>query len=209
MLYSLTMGLNDISPAFQRDVLRAMRAVPRERFVLPEDVALAYEDRPLSIGEGQTISQPSLVRRMTEWLDLRAGERVLEVGAGSGYQTAILAELGYVEVYSVELMPGLCAAAAERLRALGYSHVQLRQGDGYLGWPEAAPFNAMIVTAAAPHLPPPLVAQLAEGGRLVIPIGPAGTEQTLYRLLKRAGRLQVLQRINVAFVPLRRPHDMI
>jgi protein-L-isoaspartate(D-aspartate) O-methyltransferase len=203
------MSSSDVSPDFQRDVLRAMRAVPRERFVLPDDVALAYEDRPLSIGEGQTISQPSLVRRMTEWLALRAGERVLEVGTGSGYQTAILAELGYVQVYSVELMPTLHTAAVERLRALGYMRVQLRQGDGYLGWPEAAPFNAIIVTAAAPHLPPPLVIQLAEGGRLVIPIGPVGQEQTLYRLLKRAGRLHVLQRLTVAFVPLRRPHEMI
>jgi protein-L-isoaspartate(D-aspartate) O-methyltransferase len=203
------MSADEPSSPYKDAVLRAMRAVPRERFVLPEDVAAAYDDRALSIGLGQTISQPSLVRRMTEWLALRPGEKVLEVGTGSGYQTAILAELGFVTVYSVELLPTLAAQAGERLQALGYTRVQLRQGDGYLGWPEAAPFDAIIVTAAAEHVPPPLAAQLAEGGRLVIPIGPAGSEQVLHRLVKQAGKLKITQRLPVAFVPLRRPGDLI
>lgn len=186
-----------------------MRAVSREHFLLPEDVSAASEDRPFPIGYGQTISQPSLVRRMTEWLDLRAGEKVLEVGTGSGYQTAILAELGYIDVFSIELLPSLAADAATRLRELGYMHPHLRQGDGYAGWPEAAPFNAIIVTAAAEQLPLPLATQLAEGGRLVIPIGPSGEQQTLYRLIRRAGKLHMTHKLPVAFVPLRRPRDMI
>ena len=151
-------------------VLRAMHAVPRHLFVPPALRAEAYADHPLPIGEDQTISQPYIVALMTELLDLRPGEKVLEIGTGSGYQAAVLAAIT-PHVYSIEILPGLARSASERLARLGYTSVQVRAGDGYRGWPEAAPFDAIIVTAAPDHVPEPLIDELAPGGRLVIPVG--------------------------------------
>jgi len=179
-------------------VLAAMRAVPRHEF-MPEKVrAQAYEDRPLPIGKGQTISQPYIVALMSELLDLAEGERVLEVGTGSGYQAAVLAELG-VEVYSIEIVERLARRAAEDLKRLGYP-VNLRIGDGYRGWPEAAPFNGIIVTAAPDHVPEPLVEQLALGGRLVIPVG--SFSQELVVLRKEEDGLHRQNVADVRFVPM-------
>ena len=183
------------------DVLQAMRSVPRHEFVPAEYIAEAYADHPLPIGYGQTISQPYVVAWMTELLELRPGERVLEIGTGSGYQAAVLAELEGVEVYSLEIVPELAEGAAQRLGDLGYDEVQVRQGDGYYGWPEAAPFDAIIVTAAPDHLPAPLAEQLAEGGRLVIPIGPVGFYQTLWKFVKQDGELTAYNMGGVRFVP--------
>jgi protein-L-isoaspartate(D-aspartate) O-methyltransferase len=160
-------------------VLAAMRAVPRHELVAEEQRSQAYEDRPLPIGQGQTISQPYIVAAMTELLDLQPGERVLEVGTGSGYQAAVLAELG-VEVYSIEIVESLGRRAAEDLERLGY-RVNLRIGDGYRGWPEAAPFDAIVVTAAPEEVPPLLIEQLKVGGRLVIPVGSWSQELVLLR----------------------------
>jgi protein-L-isoaspartate(D-aspartate) O-methyltransferase len=183
------------------DVLRVMSSVPRHRFVPDKLLHLAYADHPLPIGYGQTISQPYIVAWMTELLDLKPGERVLEIGTGSGYQAAVLAELGDVEVYSIEIIPELAEAAAGRLQDLGYDQVHVRQGDGYYGWPEAAPFDAIIVTAAPDHLPAPLVAQLKPGGRIVVPIGPAGGFQSLWKFVQEGGELVAYNLGGVAFVP--------
>jgi protein-L-isoaspartate(D-aspartate) O-methyltransferase len=183
------------------DVLRAMRAVPRHEFVPAEYLDQAYDNHPLPIGYGQTISQPYIVGWMTELLELQPGEKVLEIGTGSGYQAAILAELGFLDVYSIEIVPELAASATARLQSLGYHKVHIRQGDGYYGWPEAAPFDAVIVTAAPDHLPAPLADQLAEGGRLVIPIGPAGFYQSLWRFVKENGELKAYNMGGVSFVP--------
>jgi len=189
--------------AYKTDVREAMKAVPREKFVLPRDVNLAYGDHALPIGYGQTISQPSLVARMTYLLELRPGDRVLEIGTGSGYQTAVLAALGYVEIYTVEIIPELAAAARERLASLGYDHhIHYKLGDGYLGWPEHAPYDGIIVTAAPPHIPPPLLDQLADGGQLVIPVGPTGETQMLWRIRREGGDFIRQQVSAVAFVPL-------
>ena len=184
------------------DVLRAMRNVPRHEFVPIEYLDQAYEDHPLPIGFGQTISQPFIVAWMTELLELKSGEKVLEIGTGSGYQAAVLAELGYLEVYSIEIVPELAKSAEERLNHLGYTNIHLIQGDGYYGWPEDILFDAIIVTAAPDHMPGPLVAQLAEGGRLVIPIGPIGSIQTLWKFVKQQGELKAYNLGSVAFVPL-------
>ena len=183
------------------NVLRAVRTVPRHKFVPQEYLEQAYADHPLPIGYGQTISQPYIVAWMTELLDLQAGDRVLEIGTGSGYQAAVLAELGTVEVYSIEIVPELAERAAQVLKDLGYTEVQVRQGDGYYGWEEAAPFDAIIVTAAPDHLPAPLVAQLAEGGSIVIPIGPPGGFQSLWRFVQESGELVAYNMGGVAFVP--------
>jgi protein-L-isoaspartate(D-aspartate) O-methyltransferase len=182
-------------------VLRAMRTVPRHRFVLPDNLAQAYEDYPLPIGNGQTISQPFIVAWMTELAQLQPGDKVLEIGTGSGYQAAILAELGDIEVYSIEIVPALAQNAATRLQELGYTEINLREGDGYYGWEEAAPFDAIIVTAAPDHLPSTLAAQLAEGGHLIIPIGPPGAYQTLWEFVKEKGELIAYDHGGVAFVP--------
>ncbi|HOT91704.1 MAG TPA: protein-L-isoaspartate(D-aspartate) O-methyltransferase [Anaerolineae bacterium] len=182
-------------------VLRAMRTVPRHRFVPADYISLAYADHPLPIGYGQTISQPYIVAWMTELLSLQPGEKVLEIGTGSGYQAAVLAELGDIEVYSVEIIPELAEHAAARLRDLGYTNVQVKQGDGYYGWEEHAPFDAIIVTAAPDHLPPPLVAQLKDGGRLVIPIGPPGGYQSLWQFVKEGDDLKAYNLGGVIFVP--------
>ena len=164
-------------------VLAAMRSVPRHEFVPSDYLASAYADHPLPIGYGQTISQPYIVAWMTELLDLEPGEKVLEIGTGSGYQAAVLAELDDVTVYSVEIVPELAESAAIRLEKLGYEQVHIIQGDGYYGWPDHAPFDAIIVTAAPDHLPSPLVNRLAEGGRIVVPIGPPGGFQTLWKFV--------------------------
>ena len=187
-------------------VLAALGRVPRQRFV-PADLApLAYGDFPLPIGQDQTISQPYIVALMSQWAEVRPGEKVLEVGTGSGYQAAVLAELTE-QVFSIEIKPELARAASALLKELGYARVQVRTGDGYQGWPEAAPFDAILVTAAAPLVPPALSRQLKEGGRLVIPLGEPRGEQTLVRLRKVRGALQEEERVPVRFVPLVRPPD--
>jgi protein-L-isoaspartate(D-aspartate) O-methyltransferase len=180
-------------------VLAAMRSVPRHRFVPEELRAEAYDDTPLPIGEGQTISQPYIVGLMSQLLELRGGERVLEVGTGSGYQAAVLAELAR-EVYTIEIVEPLARAAAATLRELGYARVVVRAGDGYRGWPEAAPFDAIIVTAAPDHVPQPLVDQLKVGGRLVIPVGEYSQE--LLQCVKTPEGLVRRSVIPVRFVPL-------
>ena len=183
-------------------VLAAMRKVPRERFV-PEPLAsFAYEDGPLAIGEGQTISQPYIVAVMTEALSLRANDRVLEVGTGSGYAAAVLAEIA-AEVYTVERLESLARSARKRLAELGYSNTHVRQGDGSLGWPEQAPYEAIVVTASGPDVPTALLAQLAIGGRLVMPVGTQFDSQRLVRV-ERIGE-DSYQRVTlerVVFVPL-------
>jgi protein-L-isoaspartate(D-aspartate) O-methyltransferase len=186
-------------------VLRAMRAVPRHRFVPDSLRAHAYDDRPLPIGQGQTISQPYVVAYMTEQLALTPRSRVLEVGTGSGYQAAVLAELAR-EVHSIEIIPELGRAAEARLRELGYGRVRVRIGDGYAGWPEAAPFDAIIVTAAAEDVPRPLVAQLKPGGRMVLPVGPEDGDQLLVLVRKSDDGAGTVTRVllPVRFVPLTR-----
>jgi protein-L-isoaspartate(D-aspartate) O-methyltransferase len=183
------------------DVLEAMRTVPRHLFVPPDLIDLAYNDHPLPIGYGQTISQPYIVAWMTELLELQPGEKVLEIGTGSGYQAAVLAELDGVEVYTIEIVPELAEIATERLEELDYTDVKVMQEDGYYGWPEYAPFDAIIVTAAPDHLPAPLVEQLTEGGRLVIPIGPPGGYQTLWQFVKEDGDVTAYSMGGVIFVP--------
>ncbi|MGC9360157.1 MAG: protein-L-isoaspartate(D-aspartate) O-methyltransferase [Anaerolineae bacterium] len=186
-------------------VLRAMRSVPRHLFVPEEYRDLSYADRPLPIGYGQTISQPYIVAWMTELLELREGERVLEIGTGSGYQAAVLTALGYVEVYSIEIVPELAERAASLLDELGYD-VTCKQGDGYYGWEEHAPYDAIIVTAAPDHLPQSLVEQLVEGGRIVVPIGPPGGYQSLWRFRKVEGEVEARNLGGVRFVPLTGEH---
>lgn len=190
-------GVNDAA------VLQVMRTVPRHRFVPDVLVDEAYADHPLPIGYGQTISQPYIVALMTEALQVQPGQRVLEIGTGSGYQAAVLAELG-ADVYTVEIIPELAQQAAERLAALGYGQVHTLQADGYFGWEEHAPFDAIIVTAAPDHLPRPLVDQLADGGRLIVPIGPPGAVQTLWLFEKLNGELQATNLGEVVFVPFTR-----
>jgi protein-L-isoaspartate(D-aspartate) O-methyltransferase len=187
------------------DVLRAMRGVPRHLFVPPEYIVQAYADHPLPIGYGQTISQPYVVAWMTELLDLKPGDKVLEIGTGSGYQAAVLAELGFVDVYSIEIVPELAQSAADRLKDLGYRDVHVKQGDGYYGWQEFAPFDAIIVTAAPDHLPAPLVEQLAPGGRIVVPIGPPGGFQSLWKFSEENGELVADNMGGVSFVPFTGP----
>ncbi|MBW7881826.1 MAG: protein-L-isoaspartate(D-aspartate) O-methyltransferase [Caldilineaceae bacterium] len=181
-------------------VLEAMRTVPRHRFVPEDFIDQAYADHPLPIGYGQTISQPYIVALMTEALQPAPGLRVLEIGTGSGYQAAVLAQLG-IETYSVEIIPELAQQAEERLQTLGYDQVQVLQADGYFGWTDHAPYDAIIVTAAPDHLPQPLANQLAEGGRLVIPIGPAGSYQTLWLFERHGDDLSATNLGGVSFVP--------
>lgn len=185
-------------------VLAAMRSVPRHHFVPPDEIAWAYADGPLPIGQGQTISQPYIVALMTELLDPQPTDRVLEVGSGSGYQTAVLAQLVH-EVHSVELLPDLASQAGERLRSLGFEKVQLHTGDGSLGWPESAPYDGILVTACAPQVPQPLLDQLEESARLVIPVG-GRTAQQLEVWTRMGSRYTRTVSIAVAFVPLRGLH---
>jgi protein-L-isoaspartate(D-aspartate) O-methyltransferase len=182
-------------------VTQAMLAVPRHCFAECHSVYAAYEDRPLSTGFGQTISQPTVVAIMTEALELTGRERVLEIGTGSGYQTAILSLLAS-RVFSVESVAPLARSAEERLSRLGYGNVEVRLGDGFAGWPEESPFDRVIVTAAPPELPDHLVEQLAEGGVLVSPVGPAEGLQVLIRGRKRERRLETLDLGAVRFVPM-------
>jgi protein-L-isoaspartate(D-aspartate) O-methyltransferase len=178
--------------------------VPRHEFVPPDQRVYAYLNTPLPIGQGQTISQPSVVALMTELIQPHKGQRVLEVGTGSGYQAAVLAEAG-CRVWTIEIFEALASEAKQRLARLGYSGVQVRHGDGYLGWPEAAPFQAVLVTAAADSIPQPLLDQLAPGGRLVMPVGDPQTHQDLVLVEKDSlGRVASRRLIPVRFVPLLR-----
>jgi protein-L-isoaspartate(D-aspartate) O-methyltransferase len=182
-------------------VLDAMRRIPRHEFVPEELSGRAYEDRPLPIGYGQTISQPFIVALMTDLLDIEPGDKVLEIGTGSGYQAAVLAPLAS-EVYTIEIVPELGARAAQVLDALGFADVETEVADGYYGWPEAAPFDGIVVTAAASHIPPPLVEQLKPGGRMVIPVGGPFAAQQLMLVEKRPdGGIATRQVLPVRFVP--------
>jgi protein-L-isoaspartate(D-aspartate) O-methyltransferase len=185
-------------------VLAALRKVPRHEFVPALQQSKAYEDHPLPIGLGQTISQPYIVALMSELAQVQRGQRVLEIGTGSGYQAAVLTELG-AEVYTIEILEPLARAAAERLKRLGYNRVVTKAGDGYNGWPAHAPFDAILVTAAAEPVPPPLIEQLQPGGRLVIPVGQPGDLQNLMVLEKdTAGKIHSRNITPVVFVPLTR-----
>ncbi len=192
---------NQIEARGVRDsrVLEAVRKVPRHLFVLPEYLSLAYADEPLPIGHGQTISQPYVVAFMTEALEVKPHDKVLEIGTGSGYQAAVLAQVAR-EVYSIEIIEALGKEAAERLERLGYSNVRVRVADGYRGWPEAAPFDAIVVTAAPDHVPPALVEQLREGGRLVLPLG--RYEQDLVRIRRTPHGVEKETLLAVRFVPM-------
>jgi protein-L-isoaspartate(D-aspartate) O-methyltransferase len=192
-------GIND------REVLRALRAVARHEFVPEEYLDQAYDDHPLPIGHGQTISQPYIVAVMTELLELEKDQKVLEIGTGSGYQAAILAEI-VDEVFTVEIIPELADSARERLVSLGYENIRTLNADGYFGWEEHAPYDAIIVTAAPDHVPQPLIEQLTEGGRLVIPVGPIGFVQTLWLVTKEGGEPQFHNMGGVRFVPLTGEH---
>jgi protein-L-isoaspartate(D-aspartate) O-methyltransferase len=182
-------------------VLEAMRKVPRHRFVLESDADIAYGDSPIPIGRGQTISQPYIVAFMTEALAVKSEHKVLEIGTGSGYQAAVLGELAR-EVYTIEIVPDLAERARRLLGVLGYRNVHARTGDGYAGWPEQAPFDGVIVTAAPDHVPQPLVNQLKLGGRLVVPVG--RDTQELLVLTRTADGLREEARLPVRFVPLTR-----
>jgi len=195
-------GESGLSPA----VLEAMGRVPRHEFVPPEEVPRAYENHPLPIGYGQTISQPYIVALMTDLLDVAAGDVVLEVGTGSGYQAAVLAELVH-EVYTVEIIEPLAEQAQARLARLRYDRVSVRHGDGYYGWQAHAPFDGIVVTAAASHVPPPLVRQLKPGARMVIPVGGRFMVQQLVLVQKSPeGRVSTRQILPVRFVPLTGEH---
>jgi protein-L-isoaspartate(D-aspartate) O-methyltransferase len=192
--------------ALETQVLDAIRTVPRHEFVPPHRQSEAYANRPLPIGHGQTISQPSLVAVMTDLLHVDRDSRVLEIGTGSGYQAAVLAAL-VQHVYSIEIIPALAEVARERLQRLGYTNTTVRTGDGYYGLEAHAPFDAIIVTAAASHIPPPLLRQLKPGGRMVIPVGSSFLTQHLMLVHKdQEGRVKTRQVLPVAFVPLTGTH---
>ena len=184
-------------------VLTAMLSTPRHEFVLDRYLDQAYADHPLPIDYGQTISQPYIVALMTEMLGVQAGDRVLEIGTGSGYQAAVLAEMG-IEVFTIEIIPELAQQASERLTA--HSNVHTLNADGYFGWEEHAPYDAIIVTAAPDHLPQPLITQLVDGGLLVIPIGPIGAVQTLWAFEKVGDEIEANNYGAVRFVPLTGEH---
>jgi protein-L-isoaspartate(D-aspartate) O-methyltransferase len=188
-------GRDIVDPA----VLEAMGRVPRHRFIAPALAREAYVDGPLSIGEGQTISQPYIVALMTQLAQVGKSERVLEVGTGSGYQAAVLAELAQ-EVYTIEILPSLAAAARRALDALGYQNIHFRVGDGYRGWPEGAPFDAIVVTAAPDHVPQPLLDQLEPGGIMVIPVG--SWSQDLIQITKTETGIRRKRITPVRFVPM-------
>jgi len=184
-------------------VLRAMRTVPRHLFVPERYVQRAYEDRPLPIGYGQTISQPYIVAYMTELVRPRPGQRILEIGTGSGYQAAVLAEI-VDSVFTIEIVSELATAVTGRLDRLGYHTVTVKHADGYHGWAEHAPFDAIVVTAAAEHIPPPLIEQLKDGGRMIIPVGSPFFTQTLMLVEKRDGEVRTRSLVPVRFVPFTR-----
>jgi protein-L-isoaspartate(D-aspartate) O-methyltransferase len=184
-----------------RGVLEAMGKIPRQRFVDKSLMKQAYADHPLPIGEGQTISQPYVVALMTEALQLKPTDKVLEIGTGSGYQAAVLAEI-VNEVYTIEIREPLADMARKRFEDLAYKNVKVKYADGYFGWKEHAPFDAIIITAAANHIPPPLIKQLNEGGRLILPLGSPRYYQTLTLVIKRKGDVDVEQMGAVSFVPM-------
>lgn len=182
-------------------VIRAMSKVPRHLFVPRRYRNRAYGDHPLPIGEGQTISQPYIVALMTEALKLKPTDRVLEIGTGSGYQAAVFAEI-VKEVYTIEIRKTLAERARSLLKELGYNNIRVKHADGYFGWKEYAPFDAIIITAAANHVPPPLINQLKEGGRLILPLGSTLYFQTLTVITKKNGQLRAEQICPVSFVPM-------
>jgi len=182
-------------------VIAAMQAVPRHSFVPQKLWSAAYADRPLPIGEGQTISQPYVVALMTEILQLTKDQRVLEIGTGSGYQAGVLSQIT-PHVYSIEIKEKLYKLASNTLKLLGYNTIITRQGDGYFGWPEAAPFDAIMITAAVDHIPPPLLKQLKDGGRLALPLGNPFSYQNLVLVTKQGDDLIVKQITGVLFVPM-------
>jgi protein-L-isoaspartate(D-aspartate) O-methyltransferase len=188
-----------------QDVLDAMERVPRHEFVPKQHQSQAYADHPLPIGYGQTISQPYIVALMSELLQLKNTDRVLEIGTGSGYQAAILAEI-VAEVYTVEIVEPLAAEAGERLERLGYANAHVLHADGYYGWKEHAPYDAIIVTCAPDHIPQPLVQQLKDGARLVVPVGPPGGYQTLWQVTKIGNEIKKRNVTGVLFVPLTGEH---
>jgi len=191
-------------PRLTADALAVLERVPRHEFVPVAQRGDAYENRPLGIGYGQTISQPYIVALMTSLARPQRGQRILEIGTGSGYQAAVLAEFG-AQVYTIEIIEPLGRSAAQRLQALGYKNIETRIADGYYGWPERGPFDAIVVTAAASSVPPPLVAQLKPQGRMVIPVGSSFFTQTLMLVEKGAdGRVRTQQILPVRFVPLTR-----
>ncbi len=184
-------------------VLKAMRKVPRHLFVPKEYLNEAYDDNPLPIGYGQTISQPYIVAFMTEVVQPSEKKKALEIGTGSGYQAAVLAEI-IDKVYSIEIVPELAKESSERLKNLGYKNILVKYGDGYKGWPEHAPFDIIIVTAAAEQIPQPLIDQLAENGRLVIPVGAPSAIQELILIIKKNGKIEKSRLTFVRFVPFKR-----
>ncbi len=195
----------DLKDVRDERVIAAMRRVPRARFVPGEEQSRAMGDHPLPIGYGQTISQPYIVAYMTEQLGVEPGDRVLEIGTGSGYQTAILAELG-AEVFTVEHVRPLAEQAEQTLQDLGYARIHFRVGDGFAGWPEEAPFDRIVVTAAPESIPPALLDQLAPGGRMIIPVGGVGDMQRLVRVTKSlSGRVGQEPLLAVRFVPMVSP----
>ena len=184
-----------------KDVLSAMIEVPRHSFVPKKLVSQAYEDHPIPIGQGQTISQPYVVALMTESLKLKGDERVLEIGTGSGYQAAILSRVAK-EVYSIEIKERLYKKASKVLQLMGFTNVKTRHGDGYFGWAEAAPFDCIMITAAIDHIPPPLLKQLKKGGRLILPLGNPFSYQNLSLVTKYDNNYSVRQITGVLFVPM-------
>lgn len=185
------------------EVIAAMGKVPRHLFVPRSSMIQSYNDYPMDIGYGQTISQPYIVAYMTELLDLQPKDKVLEVGTGSGYQAAVLAEI-VDKVYTIEIIEELSKMACGRLKELGYSNIVCKTGDGYNGWPEHGPYDAIIVTAAPEEIPAPLTRQLKEGGRMIIPVGPVSSVQKLILIEKKSGELISKEMIPVRFVPLMR-----
>ncbi|WP_010663601.1 protein-L-isoaspartate(D-aspartate) O-methyltransferase [Marinilabilia salmonicolor] len=189
-----------------KTVTDAMRKVPRHMFVPYNTRTFAYNDQPLPIGHNQTISQPYIVAYMTEALDAKAGDKVLEIGTGSGYQAAILAEMG-IEVYTIEIIPELAETAKRNLKRTGYNNVNTRLGDGYAGWPDEAPFDAIIITAAPETIPQALVEQLKTGGTMILPVGPRESTQSLKKVVKRSKGIRQTTLLPVRFVPMIRSYN--
>lgn len=206
MREALVRTLVSLGDASTPSVIEAMRLVPRHAFVPGASLEVAYANHPVLIGHDQTISQPSVVAMMTEALELGGHERVLEIGTGSGYQAAVLSLLAR-EVYSIERIEALAREAAIRLETLGYANVHVRAGDGYLGWPEAAPFDRILLTAAPPRVPDALMRQLADGGILIAPVGEEDGPQALLRVRKRAGELYIEELGGVEFVAMVRGEE--